>query len=239
LSGERPLDQLYRLQDRIRYVGSRQKERETVPAELTETDRAYRERVEAVESLKQRLTEAQAEQRKAEGELSDVREKQKKYQAQLRNVQTSREYGAVLNEIDGVEKLLRSTEDRVLALEEEIETTEKDLAGREASLPGETEEHEEKLKDWRSAQRSIDEELAAAREEIKQLESQISARDRAEFHRLLEKKGGLAIVKVVNNSCSACHVKIRPAALQVLKAGHEIVYCDTCKRILFYDMQTS
>ncbi len=239
MSGERPLDQLYRLQDRLRFVAAREKERETVPPELTEVDRAYRERVATVEGLKQRLTEARAELRKAESDLADIREKQKKYQSQLRNVQTSREYGAVLNEIDGVDKLLRSTEDNVLALEEEIETTEKDLAGREESLPRETEEHEEKLKDWRVVQRSIDEDLAAARDEIQELESRIPARDRVEFRRLLEKKGGLAIVPLVSNSCSACHVKVRPAAIQILRAGREVVYCDSCKRILYYDPKAS
>ena len=100
-------------------------------------------------------------------------------------------------------------------------------------------DQQEKLKDWRTAQRLIDDELESAREEIRRLEAQIPARDRAEFIRLMEKKGGLAIVKVINNSCSACHVKIRPAALQTLKTGREIVYCDTCKRILYWDTQTS
>jgi predicted nucleic acid-binding Zn-ribbon protein len=239
LSGNGPLELLYRLQDRIRFVAARQKERDTVPPELTEIDRAYQERVEAVTNLKQRLARDEVEHRKGESEAADIREKQKKYQTQLRSVQTSREYGAVLNEIDGVDKLLRSTEDRLLELEEEIETARADLATREASLPAETADHEEKLKDWRTAQRSIDSELESAREEIRKLEAQIPPRDRAEFVRLLEKKGGLAIVKVVNNSCAACHVKIRPAALQILKVGREIVYCDSCKRILYWDTQTS
>lgn len=239
MSGERPLDQVYRLQDRIRFVAARQREHDTVPPELTAIDQAYRDRVAAVDSLKQRLAQARSDLHRAESELSDIREQQKKYQAQLRNVQTSREYGAVLNEIDGVEKLLRSTEDRVLSLEEEIEAEQRDLGARQESLPSETEEHEEKLKDWRGAQRLINAELAAAREEIRQLESAIPARDRAEFQRLMEKKGGLAIVKVVNSSCSACHVKVRPAAMQILKAGREVVYCDSCKRILYYDPQGS
>jgi predicted nucleic acid-binding Zn-ribbon protein len=34
-------------------------------------------------------------------------------------------------------------------------------------------------------------------------------------------------------------VKIRPAAMQSLKAGRETVYCDTCKRILYFDPQNS
>lgn len=233
------LEQLYRLQERLRFVQSRQKQRDTVPAELTEVDREFREKVEAVGRIRERLQEAESDHRRAEAELADVREKQKKYQTQLRNVQTSREYGAILNEIDGVEKQIRGIEDRVLALEEEIETARNDLAGREQRLPGETEEHEEKLKDWRATQRAINEELAAAEQEIKSLEASIQPRERSEFYRLIEKKGGLAVVRAVNGSCSACHVKIRPAALQTLKAGREIVYCDSCKRILYYDHQGS
>jgi len=229
------LDELYRLQDRIRFVQSRQRERDTVPAELAEVDREYREKLEAVRQIKARLIEADIEHRRAAGELSDHQEKQKKYQAQLRNVQTSREYSAVLNEIDGVEKSIRATEDRVLTLEEEIEGARADLKTREEKLPRETEEHEEKMKDWRAAQRAINEEVDAAKVEIGDLEGRMKPRDLAEFRRLVEKKGGLAIVRVVNNSCSACHVKIRPAALQILKAGSEMVYCDSCKRILYYD----
>ena len=233
------LDTLYRLQDRIRFVAERQKERDTVPVELTEVDQEYREKVDTVIRLKQRLVTADAERRREEAELVEVKEKLKKYQTQLRQVQTSREYGALLNEIDGVEKLVRSTEDRVLTLEEEIETARADLAAREEHLPEETEQHEERLKDWRATQRAIDEDLEAARAEIRQLESQVPARDRAEFQRLIDKKGGLAIAKVVSSSCSACHVKVRPAALQTLKAGREIVYCDSCKRILYWDTQGS
>jgi predicted nucleic acid-binding Zn-ribbon protein len=231
------LDQLYRLQDRLRFVQARQRERDTVPEELSDVDREHRGRVDAVARIHERLAEAESERRRAEGELADQQEKQKKYQGQLRSVQSSREYGAVLNEIDGVDKLIRGTEDRVLALDEEIENARKDLAGREESLPAETEAHEEKLKDWRATQRAIDEELAAARAEIQDLERDIPPRERAEFHRLVEKKGGLAIVRVSNASCSACHVRVRPAAMQILKAGREIVYCDSCKRILYWDGQ--
>jgi uncharacterized protein len=229
------LDELYRLQERLRFVQTRERERDTVPAELTEVDSAFREKLDTVTRLKQRLIEAELEYRRASAELADMQEKQKKYQAQLRNVQSSREYSAVLNEMDVVEKQIRTTEDRVLALEEELETSRGELKTREENLPKETEEHEEKMKDWRSAQRVINEELEAARVEIKDLESRIRPRELAEFQRLLEKKGGLAVVRVISNSCSACHVKVRPAAMQVLKAGSEIVYCDSCRRILYYD----
>ncbi len=233
------LGQLYRLQSRIRFVQEREKKRDTVPPDLIEVDREYQEKVQAVAALRTRLAQAELEKRKAEGELADHREKLKKYQTQLRNVQSSREYSAALNEIDGVEKLLRTTEDRFLDLEEEIETARKELTTRENNLPAETEQHEERLKDWRQEQKAINDELVGAREEIGRLESAIPPRERAEFRRLIEKKGGLAVALVVGGSCSACHVRVRPAAMQSLKAGREILYCDSCKRILYYDPQTS
>lgn len=234
-----PLDQLYRLQDRIRFVRNRERERDTIPAELVEIDREYRDKMDAVERLKARRAEAEVERRRAHSELSEHREKLRKYQTQLRAVQNSREYGAVLNEIDGVEKHVRGAEDRIVNLDDEIEKVGKELATREEMLPLETEQHEERLKDWRAAQRAINEELASAQEEIAKLESSMQPRDRSEFQRLLDKKGGLAIVLVAGGSCSACHVKVRPAAMQTLKAGREIVYCDSCKRILYWDMQRS
>ena len=229
------LDELYRLQERIRFVQSRERERDTVPSELTEVDNAFREQLEAVQRLKRRLLEAEVEHRRASAELADHQEKQKKYQAQLRNVQSSREYSAVLNEMDGVEKQIRATEDKVLTLEEELETSREDLKKREENLPRETQEHEERMKDWRATQRAINEELTSAQAEIADLEARIRPRELSEFRRLLEKKGGLAVARVVSNSCSACHVKVRPAAMQSLKTGSEIVYCDSCRRILYYD----
>src|SRR5262249_5855057 len=149
-----------------------------------------------VEKLRGRLKQAESELRRAESDLAEHQDKQKKFQATLRSVQSSREYGAVLNEIDGAEKLVRGTEERGLALEEEIQATKHDLTTREASLPKETEEHEQKLAGWREQQRVIDRELESARLEIRDLESAIAPRERTEFHRLLQKKGGLAIVKV-------------------------------------------
>ena len=234
-----PLEELYRLQDRLRFVRARERERDTIPAELVEVDREYQEKVEAVDRLKARLSEAELERRRANAELSEHRDRLRKYQSQLRAVQNQREYGAVLNEIDGVEKLVRAAEDRILNLEEEIQNATKELAGRLELLPLETEQHEERLKDWRVTQRQINDELTSAQEEIARLEGGMHPRDRVEFSRLMEKKGGQAIVLVSGVSCSACHVKVRPAALQALKAGREIIYCDSCKRILYWDMQKS
>ena len=80
------LAQLYRLQSRIRFVQDSERRRDTVPEDLVEVDREFQEKVQIVTALKSRLTEAELEKRKAEGELADLKEKLKKYQTQLRSL---------------------------------------------------------------------------------------------------------------------------------------------------------
>ena len=136
-----------------------------------------------------------------------------------------------------MEKSIRSTEDRVpRARRGDRDGAQPTSTSREKNLPAETEQHEERLKDWRAEQR--DDQRRARRAPATRspsLEAEIPPRDRAEFHRLIDKKHGLAVVLVVGGSCSACHVKVRPAAMQILKQGREIIYCDSCKRILYYE----
>ena len=113
----------------------------------------------------------------------DLREKRhRKYKEQMRSVQSSREYSAALErdrrrrEVDP-----RAAEDRFLGLEEELETARAELSEREKRLPTETEQHEERMKDWRTAQKVDQRGAGAAEIEIARLENEIPPRDRAEF----------------------------------------------------------
>ncbi|HYX21975.1 MAG TPA: hypothetical protein VFA98_14120, partial [Thermoanaerobaculia bacterium] len=59
------LDQLYRLQTRIRFVQESERRRDRVPEDLVEVDREFQDKVQAVAALKARLAEAAIEKRKA------------------------------------------------------------------------------------------------------------------------------------------------------------------------------
>jgi hypothetical protein len=166
--------------------------------------------------------------------LAELTEKQKKYQAQLMAVKNSREYGAMLNEIDQVKRALREAEDEVVGYMETIESSRQDLTDREGRLPEETEEHELTLSGWRETQKQIDAEIVAIDSETAVIEKTFTPKRLAEFFRLVERKGGRAVVRAVGGSCSACHVRLRPALYQALRLSGEIVTCDSCKRILYY-----
>ncbi len=228
------IENLVKLQQLFLYRQQKTKERENLPPEFAGADREYRERLAAIETLKKTILDAEAARRTGEAALADLAEKQKKYQAQLMAVKNSREYGAMLNEIDQVKKALREAEDQVVSLMETLESSGKDLAEREAALPGQTQEHEQSLAGWRETQKQIDREIAEAALRIEELEKLFPPKTLSEFRRLFDRKGGLAVVRAVDGSCSACHVRLRPALYQALRISGEILTCDSCKRILFY-----
>jgi hypothetical protein len=44
-----------------------------------------------------------------------------------------------------------------------------------------------------------------------------------------------AIAEAIGHNCSACHVMVRPQKYETLRVGSEIITCDSCSRILFFD----
>jgi predicted nucleic acid-binding Zn-ribbon protein len=228
------IENLIKLQELFLLQKSKARQRDTLPPELSDVDQEYREKLSAIENLKSTIEDAERSRRLAEGKLAELTDRLKKYQVQLMAVKNSREYGAMLNEIDQVKRALREVEDEVVGFMETIEAARTELAEREAKLPEETAEHEDRLSGWRETQRQIDRELEEARVQTAEIEKRFSPKKLAEFYRLCDRKGGHAVVRAVSGSCSACHVRLRPALYQALRLGGEVITCDSCKRILYY-----
>jgi len=228
------IQNLIKLQELFLLQKAKIQQRDTLPPELAEVDQEYREKLDAIERLKSAAEDAERSRRGAEGKLGELTELLRKYQSQLMAVKNQREYGAMLNEIDQVKRGLREAEDEVVGYMETIEAARTELAEREGKLPEETEEHESQLSGWRESQREIDAEIESARTQIAAIEKSFTPKRLAEFYRLCERKGGRAVVRAVAGSCSACHVRLRPALYQALRVSGEVVTCDSCKRILFY-----
>jgi hypothetical protein len=54
------------------------------------------------------------------------------------------------------------------------------------------------------------------------------------YDRLAQRsRDGIAVAEVVNGSCSACYMSLRPQAYLNVKRGDEISLCENCARILY------
>jgi predicted nucleic acid-binding Zn-ribbon protein len=56
----------------------------------------------------------------------------------------------------------------------------------------------------------------------------------AKYDQILKSRRGLAVVQMLGEICSACHVRLRPQIAQVVRRNEDVVQCESCQRILYY-----
>ena len=71
-----------------------------------------------------------------------------------------------------------------------------------------------------------------AKERLARLGS-ISAESLQVYETLRWTKNGKAVALIEDNACEVCGASIRPAELQAARSSSQLVYCDTCGRILY------
>lgn len=240
MSGGSALDPLFRLQELILEVHRKTERRSRTPDHLTHVEAAFQDARRRREEAGEKHSRASARKKVLEGEIADLSEKLKKYQQQLPSVKTNREYSALLNELDAVKREVRTREDEILALEENLAASSAEVAAHEASFPAEEAGYEEQMKEWRAEQVALTAEIAAAEEESQKLEGSIDKGLLRRFRQIAKKRGGIALARVTmvgpqTASCSGCHVRLRPQLLSDIRLSKELIFCDSCKRILYWD----
>ncbi len=176
--------------------------------------------------------------RAARGELEKQIAENKTYleraDRNLKHAQNQKEYETAMRETDALQKQIGTLETQVLEKITAAEEVEKTLEERAEEIGG----MESKRADALAA---FDAELAAAREEL--------AGETAKRHEVFttlpknlasiydryaqRSRDGIAVAEVINGSCSACYITLRPHMQMEVKRGDQIITCENCSRILY------
>ena len=57
----------------------------------------------------------------------------------------------------------------------------------------------------------------------------------AAYERIRKRWHGLALAEAVEGRCSACQIALRPQFYQDLRRGEQLMFCESCGRILYYN----
>lgn len=234
------LDRLFRLQEILLEAKRKTARREKTPDHLAHIEAAYLDAVKIRDEAGTRLDGAEKRKKELDDEIVDLNEKLKKYQQQLVSVKTNREYSALLNEIDGVKKEIRTREDEILGLEENLASSRTEAAERDSAFPAEEADYESQMTEWRTEQALLSEEIDRAEREADELRKVLDKRLLLTFDRISKSRAGVALARVTmvglqTAACSACNVRLRPQLLSDLRLSKETIICESCKRILYWD----
>jgi predicted nucleic acid-binding Zn-ribbon protein len=206
-----------------------------LPVHISQIEKKLTSHQRKLEADRAALTANQKERKKCEVDIQTEDQKISRLKDQMLGAKTNEQYRAFQTEIDFCHKAVRKAEDRILELMSESEPLDQNVKAAEAALKTEK-EHVEAEKQVARERTAVDQkaaqelhvERAAA---VKQVTPAVYQR----YERVRKGRRGVAVAEAVEGRCSACNLIMRLQFFQDLKKGDQILACESCTRILYYN----
>jgi uncharacterized protein len=204
------------------------------PSKIAEIELPFRESQAAFDLIKQQLESLERKKRDKESALEDLNDKIRKLKSRTSEIKTNKEYQALLNEIESVEKDRSALEDDILVIMEEMESASKQTPIEEAKYKM----NKEKIDLLR---KNIEQEKLEAEKEIQVLmEARSGITDTIEkeiydqYRDLIDIHTVHVVVEAKDEICQGCNMNIPPQLFVELKRNEDIVHCPQCRRIIYF-----
>ena len=210
-------------------------ELEQAPLEVSTLEQRFVALEEEHAKLLDKLEHLQEQQKRLAIEIDDDATRIKKSKSKLMQVGNTREYHAMLREMDNIEKSNRSREEEKLTLHEALQLENANLE----AVTGAYESLKTELEDKRGTLKTRMDTAQAQLNILQQKRSKTGAAipppvfSRYEFIR--NRLAHPVIVSVNQGVCSGCHIAIPPQTFIELQRGQQILSCPNCQRLIYWD----
>ena len=212
-----------------------------VPPSMQELKREHDSTEAEINDLEAIIKESEIERRSAEGEAVELSSKADKYQEQISDVQTQREYGALLSEIDSSKGQAKESEERAIAATEKHDEAAKTLEELKDRFKEQDQTYQAQLSEWESQKPDFKKEIKAKETEAETLRAALPAQARAIFQRLYDMHNGQPLARIVSVErvnkkakaiwrCSECNYSIRPQLVVEVRTSEELVLSECCRQ---------
>lgn len=242
---ERPLDTVIDLQQALNELERADALLHGIPDWMAELHEEHSAKKGEIDALSEGAEQAASERRHAESETADAQEKLHNYQEQISRVRNQREYGALLQEMDGIKATIKTLEEQALAALERQDEAQAKIEEMQESFRELDERYSAELEKWEAQKPDVAKEVSALKDRITLLRERISPSSLSLFERVLQRHPGQALAQVRRLervgrgaqmwSCGACHYRVRPQAVVDITNSGSIAFCDSCKRILYIE----
>jgi predicted nucleic acid-binding Zn-ribbon protein len=229
------LDLLWELQKIDLELKNIKGERDRFPKEMKTLDEKQNIEKERIQKEKEKIESLEKERRRKEGLLSTEQEKTKRAEGKMFEVKTNKEYQALLNEIEAVKKANSRVEEEILEVMDEIDELRKKLLKREKEVAMTLDKIEGEKKAIQERIGHGDEMWKKQMERREMLSKQIESQHFKLYNTFNEKRQGVGVVNVKNETCQGCFVNIPPQMYIEVQKNNNLIQCPNCNRILYWD----
>jgi len=228
------IENLLKLQDVDKEIRRLQDEIAELPKRVAAIEQKLAGTKAQLEKAQSSVKADEAARRKFETNINDLRGKISKYRDQSLDVKTNDQYKALLHEIQFTEKEIGANEDKILELMVNADSRDKEVKAAQAELKLETAEIEKEKEQARQRTAEDEKLLADARSKRDELRQGVRE-DLLRHYERVSKFRGSGISEVRDQKCMGCQVMMRPQTYNDVRSGKEIVFCDSCQRVLYFN----
>jgi len=204
------------------------------PLELSELEARLAQLKERQAQVQERIDILKGQQKRLEGEIEDDGHKIKKSKNKLMAVGNSKEYHAMMREMDSMEKLNRLREEERIAVMEEFERQDSAMQELATEIAGLMEGYDAK-------KATLDERVTKARTRLDSLGKRRSKAGKVvpppilgRYEFIRSRIEHPVIVSVTEGICGGCHIRIPPQSYNELQKGKQILGCPNCQRLIYW-----
>ena len=152
----------------------------------------------------------------------------------LQHAQNSKEYETAMRETDALQKQIAAFETQIVEIMEEVEGVEKELVERAEEIATLDAKRDAALAEFDAVLAKDKKEFDSETKHRATAFATLPDRLASIYDRLAQRsRDGIAVAEVVNGSCSACYMHLRPQVQLNVKRGDEIITCESCTRIMY------
>ncbi len=170
-----------------------------------------------------------------ETELGSFREQLKKYEAQLYQVKTNKEYDAIANETENVKKKINDLENIIIESEEKIEDLTKSNDQIQSDIEKLTTDYEENNVALQEKINASSEEENLLKHEREIVEKKLTNQQIKAYQLIRSAKKGIAVAYCNGGVCSGCFSFIPPQKVVEIRSMKRLYHCESCGRIMVWD----
>ena len=160
---------------------------------------------------------------------------EKKYEAQLYQVKTNKEYDAIANETENVKKNIDDLENNILEAVEKVEQLTKSNEEIQSDIEKLTIDYDENNVALQEKISASSEEENLLNHERKIVEKKLTNQQINSYQRIRSAKKGRAVASCNGGVCSGCFSFIPPQKVVEIRSMKRIYHCESCGRILVWD----
>ena len=228
------LDKLIELQQTDTNLRRLKKSIETSESRRAEIEQEFEQHAFSIREIQNRRDTLHATRADLENQIAENKIYLERADRNLKHAQNSKEYETAMRETDALQKAIAAFETQTVETMELVETVDKEIEERseeistlDANLEAALKQHAAQI----AADTSQYSKLAKQREAVfVTLPAQLAS----VYNRMAQRsRDGIAVAEVINGSCSACYMSLRPQILLEVKRGDQIITCESCTRIMY------